>query len=106
MRWRNFGETITEEGRKVFFGGKEEKRKLGIGLLVHKDFVNIVMGSRPDCNRPITIRLGAVTFYIIVVQAYAPISEYDDDGVENCNDLLQNVIDQALKKDILVVQGD
>ena len=25
MRWKNFGETTTEEGHKVFFSGKEDK---------------------------------------------------------------------------------
>ena len=26
MRWKNFGETTTEEGHKVFFSGKEEAK--------------------------------------------------------------------------------
>ena len=49
-------------------------------------------------------RLRAVIFNIIIVQAYAPTSDYDD--IEESYDQLQNVIDQTLKKDILVVQGD
>ena len=40
------------------------------------------------------------------VQAYAPTSDYDDNEIEEFYDQLQNVIDQTLKKDILVVQGD
>ena len=27
MRWKNFGETTTEEGHKVFFSGKEDKQQ-------------------------------------------------------------------------------
>ena len=45
MRWKNFGETTTEEGRKVFFSGKEDKHEHGVGFPVHKDIVNTVMES-------------------------------------------------------------
>ena len=58
MRWKNFGETTTEEGHKVFFSGKEDKHERGVGFLVHKDIVNTVMGCRPVSNRLITICLG------------------------------------------------
>ena len=34
MRWKNFGETTTEEGHKVFFSGKEDKNEHGVGFLV------------------------------------------------------------------------
>ena len=44
MRWKNFGEMTTEEGLKVFFGGKEDKHERGFVFLVYKDIVNSVMG--------------------------------------------------------------
>ena len=69
---KNFGETTTEEGHKVFFSGKEDKHEHGVGFLVHEDIVNIVMGCRPVSSRLISIRLRAVPFNFIVVQAYAP----------------------------------
>ena len=78
MRWKNFGETTTEEGHKAFFRGKAEKHEHGVGFLVQKDIVNTVMGCRPVSSRLITIRLGAVPFNITIVQAYAPTSDYDD----------------------------
>ena len=53
MKWKNFGLTTPEEGRKVFFSGKEDKHEHGVGFLIHKDIVNTVMGS----SRLITIRL-------------------------------------------------
>ena len=69
MRWKNFGETATEEGHKVFFSGKEDKHENGVGFLVHKDIVNTVMRCRPVSSRLITIRLRAVPFNITIVQA-------------------------------------
>ena len=106
MRWKNFGETTTEEGHKVFFSGKEDKHEQGAGFLVHKDIVNTVMGCRPVSSRLTTILLRAVPFNITVVQAYAPTSDYDDNEIEEFYDQLQNTIDQTLKKGILVIRGD
>ena len=81
MRWKNFGKTITEEGRKVFFSGKEDKHEHGARFLVHKDIVNTVMGCRPVSRRLITIHLRAVPFNITIVQAYAPRSDYDGNEI-------------------------
>ena len=77
-KWQNFGETITEEGYKVFFSGKEDKRELGVGFLAHKDIVNTVKGCHPVSSRLITIRLRAVPFNIRRVQVYFPTSNQDD----------------------------
>ena len=36
MRCKNFGETKTDEGHKVFFSGKEDKHEHDVGFLVPK----------------------------------------------------------------------
>ena len=64
------------------------------------------MECRPVSSRLITIRLRAVLFNITIVQAYAPVSEYDDNEIEKFYDQLQNAIDQTTKEDILFVQED
>ena len=79
---------------------------MAFGFLVHKDIMNTVMECFPLSSKLITICLGAVPFNITVVQAYTPISDYNDNEIEEFCDQLQNVIDQTPKKDILVVQGD
>ena len=86
MRWKNFGETTTEEGHGVFFGGNEDKHKHGVGFLVHKDIVNTVTGGRPVSSRLITIGLRVVTSNITVGHAYAPTSDYDDNEIEEFYD--------------------
>ena len=83
MGWKNFGKTTTEEGHKVFFSGKEDKHKHGIGFLVHKDIMDTVMGYHPVSSRLITICLRAVPFNTTIVQAYAPMSDYDDNEIED-----------------------
>ena len=42
----------------------------------------------------------------IIIKAYSPTSDYDDENIEDFYDQLQEIIDQAPKNDILVVQGD
>ena len=69
MRWKNFGETTTKEGHKVFFSEKEDKHVHGIGFLFHKDIVNTVLGCRSVSSRLIIIRPRAVPFNITIVQA-------------------------------------
>ena len=106
MRWKNFGETATADGHKVFFSGKEDKHEHGVGCLVHKDIVNTIMECRPVSSRLITIRLRGVPFNITIIQPHAPKSNHDDNEIEELYDQVQNVIDQTPKKDILVIQGD
>ena len=72
MRWKNFGETTTQKGHKVFFSGKEDEHEYGIGFLVHKDIVNAVMGCHPVFSRLITIHPRAVPFNNTIVQVHAP----------------------------------
>ena len=108
VRWKkkNFGETSTPEGHKLFFSGREDRLEHGVGFLIHKDTVNAIMGCRPVSSRLITIRLKASPFNITIIQAFAPTTDYDDGDIEDFYDQLQEAIGQAPKKDILVVQGD
>ena len=106
MRWKNFGETTTEEGHKVFLSGREDKHEHGIGFLIHKEIVNTVIRCRLFSSKLITIRLRTAHFNITVVQTYAPTSDRDDNEIEEFYDQLQNGIYRTPKKDILVVQRD
>ena len=57
-------------------------------------------------QQAITMCLMAVSFNIPVEQMYAPTSDYYDNEIIEFYDQLQNAINQTLKKDILVVQGE
>ena len=45
-RWKNQGETTTNEGHKFYHSGKDDKHEHGVGFLIHKDTVNTVMDYR------------------------------------------------------------
>ena len=102
----NFGETSLPKGHKLFFSGHEDRHEHGVGFLIHKDTVNATMGCRPVSSLLSTIRLMVSPFNITIIQAYAPTTDYDDDDIEDFCDQLQEVRDQAPKKDIIAVQGD
>ena len=59
MRWKNFGEMSTDDGHTVYFSGEEDRHEYGVGFLVHKDVVDVVLGCRPVSSRLISIRLRA-----------------------------------------------
>ena len=105
MRWKNFGETTTEEEQRVFFSGKEDKYEHGVGFLVHKDTVNTVMECRPVSSRLFTIHLRAVPFNITIVQAYAPISDNDDNEIGKFYDQLIIRL-CANVEEMVIVPGD
>ena len=100
--WRNNNRGRTQG----FLQWKRGKHEHGVGILVHKDIMNTVMGCRPVSSRLIAICLRAAPFNITIVQVYTPMSDYDDNKTEEFYDQPQNVIDQTPKKDILVVQGN
>ena len=106
VRWKNFGETTTDDGHRLYFSGRSDKHQHGVGFLVNRNIVNTVMGCKPVSSRLITIRLRSSPFNITIVQLYAPTSDYEDEVVEDFYDELQEVLDQIPKRDIIVVQGD
>ena len=71
--------------------GKEDNHEQGIGFLVHKDIMNTVMDCRPVLTRVITIRLSSSSMNITIMQAYAPITDYDGDEIEDFYDHLQEI---------------
>ena len=62
VRLKNFGETSTPEGHRLFFSGLEDRHEYGVGFLIHKDTVNPIMGCRQVSSRLVTIRLKASHF--------------------------------------------
>ena len=56
---------------------------MALEFLVHKGILNTVMGCHLVSSRLITICFRAVPVNITVVQAYAPTSGYDDNGIGN-----------------------
>ena len=55
VRWKDFGETTTEEGHKIYYSGKENKHEHGVGFLIHKTIMGSVLGCHPVSSRFISL---------------------------------------------------
>ena len=88
-------------------GAKENERcRNGVGFLVKIDFNNNISKFKPisDCITMMKIRKKYNK--LVIIQAYAPTSEYADKDIENFYCELQNVINCVSNRDILLVNGD
>ena len=106
MKWKKSREIPIDGVHRVYFSGKEDKHKQGMGFVVHKEIVKNVIGCRPISSRLMTVRLRASPFNITIIQVYAPSSSYGDSDVDEFYRELEFLVDQTPKQDILVVQGD
>ena len=106
VRWKNFGETVTKEGHKLWFSGDENKHQHGVGILVNKSKINCVISCTPISSRLMSIRIAAKPQNITIFQVYAPTTDYSDESVEEFYEELEEAIKKIPKKDFLIVQGD
>eukprot|EP00794_Sanderia_malayensis_P009660 gene9660-biopygen7980 len=106
MRWCNSGETVSEEGHRVWWSGDSKKKIGGVGFIVHRECGNAVMECEPVSSRIIRIRLNATPRNLSVIQVYAPTSDYTEEDIEGFYNQLESTLKRIPKKDILVVMGD
>ena len=104
--WKNFDETSTLEGHKWYFSGKEENHEQ-VGISCSK-------GHREHCHG-LPSRLKQSYHHPPECKSiehhnytdpYAPITDYDNDAVEDSYDHLQEILYRSPKEDMLVVSGD
>ena len=76
------------------------------GFLVKNDFNNNVSEFKPISDRIAMMKIRGKYNQLVIIQAYAPTSEYADEDIENFYCELQNVINCVSNRDILLVNGD
>lgn len=103
-RWNILG-ISNDIGHKLNFSSEEDKHQQGLGLFVHKDTTDTVMGCWPVSSRLITIRKRAIPIKITIIHVYVPTLMYEDSEVQDFYDQLQAILDKIPKKDN-IVQGD
>ena len=104
--WKEVGKHQTGEGHRLYYSREQDKHINGLSMLVNKNIKHSVIRYHPVNSRLITNCLKEGSFNLTVIQAYAPTTKHDDEGVgEFCNQI-KGIIDQVNKKDILIIQGD
>ena len=106
MRWTGFGETVTEDGHKMWYSGLESRHEQGVAFIVRKEIIRCILSCTPVSSRIITIRVSAKPKNITIIQVYAPTTDHEDQEVEEFYEELENAIKKVPKKDIIIVQGD
>lgn len=106
VRWTGIGESMTDEGHKMWYSDNDTKHQHGVGFIVRKERVNSVISCTPINSRIISIRISARPKNVTIMQVYAPTQDYSDEEVNEFYDELDTNISKTPKKDILIIQGD
>ena len=74
--------------------------------MVNRRVRNAVLGCNLIKDRTISVHFQGKPFNIMVIQVYAPISNADEAEVEWFYEDLQDLLELALKKDVLFIIGE
>ena len=62
---------------------ENERRRNGVGFLVKNNFNDYVSEFRPISDRIVMTKISGKCNKLVMIQAYAPTSEYADEDIEN-----------------------
>ena len=92
----------TDDEYKIYFNEEEERQEYEVGVPVHNQ-ASVVLGCREDFRRLISIRLTEL-LSLTTFKGYALTSGHDGNEVDHLYQQFQEIIDQASKKEALVIQ--
>jgi exonuclease III len=76
-------------------------------IVVHKRMVKSVVKKHVCSDRIIAVKLKAEVVGILIVQMYMPISEYEDDELEELYDIIEEILEVDRKGETnVIVMGD
>ena len=90
----------------IYHCGQESLRRNGVATMVNKGVRNAVLACNLKNDRMISVRFQSKPFNIMVIQAYAPTSNAEEDEVEWFYEDLQDHLELTPKKDVLFIIGD
>jgi len=105
-RWTGKGHFNTSEGHTVYFSGNNKGGQKGVAFIANQHIAKRVLGYNPINDRLISMRLQAKPINITIIQVYAPTTSATDDVIEEFYNQLQDTLDTASKRDVVLVIGD
>ena len=92
LKWTGIGE-FNSDDHYIYYCGQESFRRNGVDIMVYKRVWNAVLGCNLKNDRMISVRFQGKPFNLMVIQAYAPISNAEEIEVklfyEDIQDLLE-----------------
>ena len=105
--WLGQGRFTSDDGNMVVYSGRDSgRRRKGVAFIVEKTTAKSVIGYNPINERVMTLRLQGNPVNISVMQVYAPTSEAPESEIVEFYEMVQGVLDNIPKQDLLVVLGD
>ena len=89
----------------IYYCGQESLRRNGIALIVNERVQNAVLGCNLKNDRMISVRFQGKPFDITVIQVYAPTNNAEEAEIEQFNEDLQDLLEQAPQKMSFTSQG-
>ena len=104
LRWKEAGTVDKDEYVMVYSGG--ERHYNGVGILMKRKIYKSMTGFWPISERVIVAKFKGNPFDVVIVQVYAPTSDYEDEEVEKFYDDVDLALKSAKSSDVLFVLGD
>ena len=90
----------------IYYCGQESLRRNGAAIIVNKTVQNAVLGCNLKNDRMISVHFQNKPFSITVIQVYAPASNGEEAEIEWFYEDLQDLLELALRKDVLFIIGN
>ena len=104
LRWKEAGTVDRDEFVIVFSGG--ERHSNGVGIIMKRKIYKAMNGFRPISERVIVAKFKGKPFDVVIVQVYAPTSDYEDEEVEKFYSDVDLALKSTKSSDVLFVMGD
>ncbi|KAI0241965.1 Craniofacial development protein 2, partial [Lamellibrachia satsuma] len=105
MKWTGRGHFKSDD-YEVYYCGQDTRRRNGVAFICTDELKRCVLGFNTISDRVITIRLQCKPVNMTVIQIYAPTSTAEDEEIEHFYEMVQKVVDETPKGDMLHVIGD
>ena len=105
VKWTGMG-GFNSDDHYIYYCGQESLRRNGLAIIVNKRVRNAVLGCNLKNDRMISVRFQGKPFNIMVIQAYAPTSNFEEADVGRFYEDLQDLSKLTHTKDMLFITGD
>ena len=97
LKWTGMGE-FTSDDHYIYYCGQESLRRNGVAIIVNKRVWNAVLGCSLKNDRMISGHFQGKPLNIMVIQAYAPISNAEEAEVEWFYEDLKDLLELTPQK--------
>ena len=105
LKWTGMGYFESNE-YIIYYAGNEKHKRNSVAFIIKKKLERTIMKYKAVNERLISIGLRGTPVNTIIIQAYAPTTDAEQEEVDEFYDQVQAEIDRTCKQDVLIVMGD